>query len=97
MCPRRAGSGDINLAAMDLQSPNLFDNDYYKNLIVMKGLFRSDQELFNIGLVDSLVRIYGKSQYTFFKDFALAMIKMEDIKPLLGSQAEIRKNYRKVN
>ncbi|GMN41186.1 hypothetical protein TIFTF001_010415 [Ficus carica] len=96
-CPRTSGSGDNNLAPLDLQTPTAFDNNYFKNLIQNKGLLHSDQELFNGGSADSIVRAYSNSQSSFNSDFAAAMIKMGDIKPLTGSKGEIRKNCRRVN
>ncbi|XP_059625227.1 peroxidase 4-like [Cornus florida] len=96
-CPSASGSGDNNLAALDLQSPTAFDNNYYKNLIGKKGLLHSDQELYNGGSTNSLVETYNKNPNTFSSDFAAAMIKMGDISPLTGSNGQIRNNCRKVN
>ncbi|XP_002520835.2 peroxidase 4 [Ricinus communis] len=94
-CP--STGGDNNLAPLDLQTPTSFDNNYFKNLLVQKGLLHSDQELFNNGSTDSIVRTYSNGQSTFFSDFVAGMIKMGDISPLTGSQGEIRKNCGKVN
>ncbi|XP_062092417.1 peroxidase 4-like [Humulus lupulus] len=96
-CPKSSGSGDNNLAPLDLQSPTAFDNSYFKNLIQKKGLLHSDQELFNGGSTDSTVRSYSYGQSSFFSDFASAMGKMGDISPLTGSKGEIRKNCRRAN
>ncbi|XP_052138619.1 peroxidase 4-like [Oryza glaberrima] len=96
-CPRNSGSGDNNLAPLDLQTPTVFENNYYKNLVVKKGLLHSDQELFNGGATDALVQSYISSQSTFFADFVTGMIKMGDITPLTGSNGEIRKNCRRIN
>lgn len=96
-CPRTNGTGDNNLAPLDLQSPTVFDNNYHKNLLNRKALLHSDQQLFNGGSTDSIVRTYGNNPNTFFSDFAAAMIKMGDISPLTGSNGEIRKNCRKRN
>jgi len=96
-CPRATGSGDNNLAPLDLQSPTSFDNNYYKNLVNQRGLLHSDQQLFNGGSTDSIVRTYSSNQNNFNSDFAAAMIKMGDISPLTGSSGEIRKNCRKPN
>lgn len=95
ICPR---SGNDNvLAPLDRQTPTCFDNLYYKNLLNQKGLLHSDQQLFNGNSADSLVRKYACDPFTFFKDFAKAMVKMSNIKPLTGSQGEVRKNCRRVN
>ncbi|KAL4189900.1 hypothetical protein AMTRI_Chr08g209360 [Amborella trichopoda] len=96
-CPRTAGSGDNNVNPLELQTPTAFDNKYFKNLINKKGLLHSDQQLFNGGSADSLVRSYSSNSDLFNKDFVAAMIKMGDIKPLTGSNGEIRKNCRKIN
>ncbi|KAI3731184.1 hypothetical protein L1987_62368 [Smallanthus sonchifolius] len=96
-CPRATGSGDDNLAPLDVQSPTSFNNDYYKNLINQKGLLHSDQQLFNGGSADSTVRQYSSNPRQFSADFAAAMIKMGDNKPLTGSSGEIRKNCRRPN
>ncbi|XP_058110562.1 cationic peroxidase 1-like [Magnolia sinica] len=93
-CPKTGG--DNNLAPLDA-SPEVFDIGYYKNLIIKKGLFHSDQELFNGGSTDSQVKTYSTSLATFFADFTSAMINMGNISPLTGSNGEIRTNCRKTN
>lgn len=96
-CPSTVGTGDNNLANLDLQTPTHFDNNYYKNLIIKKGLLHSDQELFNGGSTDSLVQTYTQNEKAFDSDFVAAMIKMGNNKPLTGGQGEIRKNCRRLN
>ncbi|CAM8916334.1 unnamed protein product [Rhodiola kirilowii] len=96
-CPSKSGSGDNKLAPLDIQTPNSFDTSYFSNLIDKRGLLHSDQQLFNGGSTDSLVKTYSQSPHAFTSDFAAAMIKMGDIKPLTGSQGEIRRNCRKRN
>ncbi|XP_059073282.1 cationic peroxidase 1-like [Cryptomeria japonica] len=94
-CP--FNGGDNNLSPLDLQSPTTFDSDYYKNLISQRGLFHSDQELFNGGSAHSQVTTYANNQNTFFNDFAAAMVNMGNISPLTGSSGQVRKNCRKPN
>ncbi|XP_061372639.1 peroxidase P7-like isoform X2 [Gastrolobium bilobum] len=96
-CPRASGSGDNNLAPLDLQTPTSFDNNYFKNLVQKKGLLHSDQQLFNGGSTDSIVSGYSTKPSSFSSDFVSAMIKMGDISPLTGSNGEIRKNCRRAN
>ncbi|XP_057866943.1 peroxidase P7 isoform X1 [Cryptomeria japonica] len=95
-CPS-GKTGNRNLSPLDVVSPTVFDNNYYKNLRKKQGLLHSDQELFNGGSTDSLVTTYSTSQSTFFNDFAAAMVNMGNINPLTGSSGEIRKNCRKAN
>ncbi|GMH05049.1 hypothetical protein Nepgr_006889 [Nepenthes gracilis] len=96
-CPSTSGVGDNNLAPLDAQTPTTFDNTYFRELVDKKGLLHSDQQLYNGGSTDSLVRTYSTNPTTFSCDFAASMIKMGDIKPLTGSSGQIRKNCRKVN
>lgn len=97
VCPRANGTGDNNLAPLDMHTPTTFDNFYFRNLLSTRGVLHSDQELFNGGSTDSQVKSYGSSSTAFFSDFAAAMIKMGDISPLTGSNGEIRKNCRRIN
>ena len=97
VCPRTSGFGDNNLAHLDCQTPTVFENNYYKNLVCKKGLLHSDQELFNGGSTDAQVQSYASSMGAFFADFVTGMIKMGDITPLTGSNGEIRKNCRWIN
>lgn len=97
ICPRASGVGDNNLAPLDLQTPIRFDNNYFKNLVSLKGLLHSDQQLFSGGPTNSIVKEYSINPQKFASDFVVAMIKMGDIKPLTGSNGEIRKNCRRVN
>ncbi|KAF8042641.1 hypothetical protein BT93_A1086 [Corymbia citriodora subsp. variegata] len=96
-CPSVSGVGDNNLDGLDFQSDTTFDNTYYVNLMRNRGLLHSDQQLFNGGSTDSLIRTYAQSQETFFNDFVASMINMGDIQPLTGSNGEIRKNCRRIN
>ncbi|GLJ14606.1 hypothetical protein SUGI_0236450 [Cryptomeria japonica] len=93
-CPSSSGSGDSNLSPLDVGTPNSFDNNYCKILRTQRGLLHSDQVLFNGGSTDALVTTYSVNQFTFFRDFAAAMVNMGNMKPLTGSNGEIRKNCR---
>ncbi|GAB4859659.1 hypothetical protein Ancab_011140, partial [Ancistrocladus abbreviatus] len=94
-CP--FSGGDDNLAPIDIQTPTFFDNKYYQNLLAKRGLLHSDQELFNGGSQDSLVRIYSYNAWAFANDFVAAMIKMGNITPLTGMEGQIRLNCIVVN
>jgi peroxidase len=85
--------GDGNLAPFDDQTPDAFDNAYYRNLVAQRGLLHSDQELFNGGPQDALVRKYSGNA----RMFAKAMIKMGGLAPAAGTPTEVRLNCRKIN
>ncbi|KAL8162650.1 hypothetical protein V2J09_014139 [Rumex salicifolius] len=87
-CPK-AGSTKV-LQGLDLQTEGRFDNKYYQNMLIKKGLLHSDQELFNGNSADSLTKKFASDQTSFFNNFAKSMIKMGNIKPLTGKKGEIR-------
>ncbi|KAF8399298.1 hypothetical protein HHK36_015163 [Tetracentron sinense] len=94
-CP--ATGGNTNLAPLDIQTVNQFDNNYFQNLVAWRRLLHSDQVLFNNGSQDALVQTYSLNNGHFVADFAAAMVKMGNISPLTGTEGEIRKNCRKIN
>ncbi|MED6108387.1 hypothetical protein PIB30_023448, partial [Stylosanthes scabra] len=101
-CPLKGG--DTNLTPFDSTSES-FDNVYYKQLLVNKGLLHSDQELFKgynnnkrrSSESDRLVKLFSRNPIAFAKAFRDSMIKMGNMKPLVGNEGEIRLNCRKVN
>ncbi|CAL0302956.1 unnamed protein product [Lupinus luteus] len=91
-CPSLSNpENNKKLAALDLVTPNSFDNNYFKNLIQKKGLLQSDQVLFNGGSTNNIVSEYSENPTIFKSDFAAAMVKMGDIEPLTGSNGIIRR------
>ena len=95
-CPR--SGGDDNLFPLDFVSPARFDNFYFKNLLVGKGLLSSDEVLLTKSAeTAALVKAYADDVDLFFQHFAQSMVKMGNISPLTGAQGEIRKNCRRLN
>ncbi|KAJ0683168.1 putative peroxidase [Helianthus annuus] len=88
-CPIKDGNG--NLAPLDLVTPNSFDYNYFKSFIKKKGLLESDQVLFSGGSTDSIVSEYSNNPSKFKSDFAAAMVKMSEIRPLTGQEGVIRR------
>jgi peroxidase len=95
-CPR--SGGDQILFFLDFVSPTKFDNSYFKNLLMYKGLLNSDEVLVTKNKVSlELVKKYAENCGLFFQQFAKSMVKMGNISPLTGSKGEIRKNWRRMN
>ncbi|GKV02235.1 hypothetical protein SLEP1_g14694 [Rubroshorea leprosula] len=95
ICP--ATGGDDNLAPLDTETPTVFDNDIYKDMMMEKGILHSDQQIYSGGSTDSQVEGYSNNPEAFAVDFGSAMIKMANIRPLTGTSGQIRLNCRKVN
>ncbi|WZY98620.1 peroxidase 34-like isoform X1 [Brassica rapa] len=98
LCPL---NGNLRaLVDLDLRTPTVFDNKYYVNLKEQKGLVQTDQELFSSSNATDtipLVKAYADDTQTFFNAFVEAMKRMGNIKPLTGTEGEIRLNCRVVN
>ncbi|CAO2045209.1 unnamed protein product [Urochloa humidicola] len=95
VCP--ASGGDDADAPLDAATPDVFDNGYYRSLVAGAGLLHSDQELFNNGPIDPIVRLYSANGDAFFSDFAASMVRLGNVSPLTGTDGEIRLNCRVVN
>ncbi|KAL3615739.1 NAD(+) salvage pathway protein [Castilleja foliolosa] len=80
-CPSTGPTGDNNLFGLD-SDPTTFNNRYFTDLINLRGLLHSDQQLFNNGSTDAQVTAYSTNSASFFTDFANAMIKMSSLSPL---------------
>lgn len=93
-CP--SSGSDNNLSPLDSTAKS-FDNRYFKDLISQRGLLHSDQELFNGGSADAQVRAYSSNPKAFSSDFASAMVKMSNLRPLTGSRGQVRINCRRTN
>lgn len=63
--------------AIDISTPFVFDNTYFKNLVAGRGLLFSDQDLFSgDNETRDIVMRLASSQDLFFTNFAAAMIKL---------------------
>ncbi|PPE02432.1 hypothetical protein GOBAR_DD00521 [Gossypium barbadense] len=97
ICPQ--GGNSSVLTNLDPTTPDGFDNNYFTNLQVNRGLLRSDQNLFSTEGADTIeiVNRFSSNQTAFFESFVESMIRMGNISPLTGTEGEIRSNCRAVN
>ncbi|XVE68568.1 hypothetical protein DITRI_Ditri09bG0078600 [Diplodiscus trichospermus] len=97
ICPR-GGNGSV-VTDLDPTTPDGFDNNYFTNLQVLKGLLRTDQQLFSTEGADTIeiVNRFAANQTAFFESFVESMIRMGNISPLTGTDGEIRTNCSFVN
>ncbi|KAI4334656.1 hypothetical protein L6164_013374 [Bauhinia variegata] len=95
-CPQDGNAAALN--NLDPTTPDGFDNNYFTNLQGNRGLLQSDQELFSVaGYTVAIVNRFASSQSDFFTSFAQSMINKGNIRPLTGTNGEIRTNCRRVN
>uniref|UniRef100_A0A3B5YTA9 Peroxidase n=1 Tax=Triticum aestivum TaxID=4565 RepID=A0A3B5YTA9_WHEAT len=96
--------GDGNqTTTLDVSFADVFDKQYYHNLLNKKGLLSSDQGLFSAdenvvaSTTKALVQTYSDDGEQFFSDFGASMVKMGSIPLPAGSAGEIRCNCRVPN
>ncbi|KAH6810130.1 SIT4 phosphatase-associated family protein [Perilla frutescens var. frutescens] len=100
---RSVCSDGNSTVALDRKSRDLFDNNYFVNLLNGRGILQSDQALVSsdsdaaAAATKTLAQLYSNNSAVFFCDFASAMIKMGNISPLTGSNGQIRNNCRLLN
>jgi peroxidase len=90
--------GDENTVVdLDVTTPDIFDNAYYKNLGFELGILHTDQILVTTPGSNALVQLYSSQNELFLSAFAEAMIKMQNLSPLTGTEGEIRIKCGEVN
>lgn len=89
-CPQNV---DPSIAVdMDPETPKAFDNVYYQNLVNRKGLFTSDQVLFDDSASQSTVNDFANNPGDFNGAFATAMRKLGRTGIKTRNQGEIRRD-----
>ncbi|KAG4953410.1 hypothetical protein JHK87_039004 [Glycine soja] len=88
MCPK--SGGDNFISPLDFGSPRMFDNTYFKLILRGKGLLNSDEVLLmgNVKKTRELVKKYAQDESLFFEQFSMSMIKMGNLRPLIGFNGE---------
>ncbi|CAI0438602.1 unnamed protein product [Linum tenue] len=76
-------------------TPVVFDNLYFKDLVVGKGVLNSDQTLYTSPETKAYVEEFSRDEEAFFQAFAEGMIKLGDLQS--GQPGEVRRNCRVVN
>ncbi|XP_074573828.1 peroxidase 51-like isoform X2 [Curcuma longa] len=90
VCPRNV---DPTIAInMDINTPLVFDNVYYKNLAAGRGLFTSDQVLFTDTRSRPTVELFAANQTEFFQAFVVAMVRLGRFGVKTGTEGEIRRD-----
>lgn len=90
--PTPCNVSPLTAVSLDSDSPNVFDNGFYKNVMLKRGLLSTDAALLEDNTTKDLVQAYAQNQELFFQDFKRSMIKLSNLAVLSGIQGEIRRN-----
>ncbi|KAK1323630.1 Peroxidase 18 [Acorus calamus] len=81
----------------DPATANLFDNQYYQNLLANKGLFQSDSALVRDQRTRQRVETFANDQEEFFKSWAASFVKLTSIDVKTAQEGEIRMSCMNIN
>ncbi|XP_016502055.1 peroxidase 57-like [Nicotiana tabacum] len=88
---------DVPTTFLDQNTSFVVDNQFYKQILLKKGVLKIDQELALDKLSAPIVSRFAANGNAFRQSFAKAMVKMGSINVLVGDDGEIRKNCRVFN
>ncbi|KAG8052171.1 hypothetical protein GUJ93_ZPchr0001g31944 [Zizania palustris] len=97
LCPPTTGQFTLVTTEIDLSTPTVLDNNYYKLLPLNLGLHFSDDQLIRNATLVPFVDAFAANETLWKERFVAAMIKMGNIDVLTGTQGEIRLNCSAVN
>eukprot|EP00252_Welwitschia_mirabilis_P006243 TRINITY_DN1706_c0_g1_i1.p1 TRINITY_DN1706_c0_g1~~TRINITY_DN1706_c0_g1_i1.p1 ORF type:complete len:343 (+),score=-6.22 TRINITY_DN1706_c0_g1_i1:137-1165(+) len=100
VCPNpSSGNSSDPTVFLDQNSTSsfVFDNSYYGQLKLHRGILQIDQELWTNSSTKSLVGAYASDGNRFDSTFGSAMIKLGNASVLTGTKGEIRLKCRVVN
>jgi peroxidase len=89
--------GKDPLVFLDQNTSFVFDNQFYNQILLGRGMLSFDQNLALDSISKGVVTSFARNGESFLERFADAMIKLGTIDVLVGNQGEIRKNCRVFN
>ncbi|XP_021888757.1 peroxidase 57 [Carica papaya] len=96
-CSSDTSSGRDPTVFLDQNTSSIFDNQFYKQIVLKKGILQIDQELAMDQSTRNIVLSFASNDVRFKQSFANAMVKMGTIDVLVGNAGEIRQNCRVFN
>jgi peroxidase len=84
-------------AFLDQNTSFVVDHEFYKQILLKKGIMQIDQQLALDKSTSTFVSNFATNGDKFVKRFASAMIKLGKVGVLVGKEGEIRKNCRVFN
>ncbi|TQD94082.1 hypothetical protein C1H46_020277 [Malus baccata] len=82
---------------LDQNTSSIFDNQFYNQILLKRGVLQIDQELASDTSTAGIVSGFASNGVRFSQSFATAMLKMGSLQVLVGNAGEIRKNCRAFN
>uniref|UniRef100_A0ACD5VFA7 Uncharacterized protein n=1 Tax=Avena sativa TaxID=4498 RepID=A0ACD5VFA7_AVESA len=93
----KSSSGNDNTVVQDIKTPDMLDNQYYKNVLRHEVLFASDATLLTATDTSDAVSAFAKNAKQWEDKFMEAMVKMGAIEIKTSANGEIRRDCRVLN
>ncbi|KAJ8574283.1 hypothetical protein K7X08_026088 [Anisodus acutangulus] len=90
-------TNQMSTIAFDATTQYKMDSDFYKQLLMKRGLLESDQILTQDIRTRGFVQKFGDDEMGWFNKFGNAMNKLGSVEVLTGNQGQIRRQCRAVN
>ncbi|KAJ0080793.1 hypothetical protein Patl1_09959 [Pistacia atlantica] len=90
-CPTRTPLTNLTVVPNDL-TPVVFDNQYYRDILMGKGLFGVDSSLSRDPRTAAIVHKFAYDKNYFFQAFSSAFVKLSSTNVLTNAKGEVRKN-----
>ncbi|KAF7811199.1 peroxidase 29 [Senna tora] len=95
-CPTQIPFTNLTFVPNDL-TPTIFDNQYYRNVLMGKGLFGIDSSISRDPRTSPFVKRFALDQTYFFKAFSSAFLKLSFTNVLTAEEGEVRRQCNSVN
>ncbi|XP_021728240.1 peroxidase 57-like [Chenopodium quinoa] len=96
-CPKGTTSNNSTFLDQNPQSSNIVDNSFFDQILEQRGILPIDQALARDPKTTLFVQQFAQSASLFNSKLASAMVKMQALDVLTGSQGEIRKTCSSFN
>ncbi|KAK9103426.1 hypothetical protein Sjap_020680 [Stephania japonica] len=94
VCPQH--NHNVNAGQFLDSTASRFDNNYYKQVLMGKGVFASDQALVSDGRTRQIVESFARDEELFFREFVASMVKLGNVRGW-DDNGEVRLRCRSVN
>lgn len=95
-CPTKIPLTNLTFVPNDM-TPVIFDNQYYHDITMGRGLFGIDSSISRDPRTAPFVMQFAMDQDKFFNAFSSAFVKLCSSNVLTGVQGEVRRQCNQVN
>lgn len=95
-CPTEIPVTNLTFVPNDM-TPTIFDNHYYRDIIMGRGLFGIDSDISRDPRTAPFVMKFAMDQSYFFEAFSSAFVKLSSTNVLTNMQGDVRRKCNQVN